>query len=241
MRGRAITNDWRISMAWAIAGNRATSGIDQRLMYDQSWRPATDGTINRSLPPSPDRTSNRGILWPIKRALVISCDGAYDQSWHPKTDGTINRGTQRSIARSIVASCDRSYDQSLLPTTDRTIIHGARRIGIVGSKFWTWTSTLLRLICRLPSPTTSATSRTSFLRFVYDSKLFLSQIRRNLVVSPRTTLLRLILPWRSPPTSATSRTSFLRFAHDSNIFRSQVGRNLVVSPVWLGLKIFNEN
>ena len=35
-RGRAITNDLRISMARAIAGNRATSGSDQRLMYDQS-------------------------------------------------------------------------------------------------------------------------------------------------------------------------------------------------------------
>ena len=35
-RGRAITNDWRISMAGAIAGHRATSGSDQRPMYDQS-------------------------------------------------------------------------------------------------------------------------------------------------------------------------------------------------------------
>ena len=35
-RGRAFTNDWRISMARAIVGNRATSGSDQRPMYDQS-------------------------------------------------------------------------------------------------------------------------------------------------------------------------------------------------------------
>ena len=35
-RGRAITNDWRISMERAIVGNRATSGSDQRPMYDQS-------------------------------------------------------------------------------------------------------------------------------------------------------------------------------------------------------------
>ena len=34
--GRAITNYWRISMARAIVGNRATSGSDQRPMYDQS-------------------------------------------------------------------------------------------------------------------------------------------------------------------------------------------------------------
>ena len=49
-------------MARAIAGNRATSGSDQRPMYDQSSRPATDGTINRSFHPATDRTSNRGIL-----------------------------------------------------------------------------------------------------------------------------------------------------------------------------------
>ena len=56
--GRAFTNDWRISMA----KNRATSGSDQRSMYDQSRWPATDGATNRSLHPATDRTSNRGIL-----------------------------------------------------------------------------------------------------------------------------------------------------------------------------------
>ena len=35
-RGRAIAKDWRMSMARAIVGNRATSGSDQRPMYDQS-------------------------------------------------------------------------------------------------------------------------------------------------------------------------------------------------------------
>ena len=44
-RGRANTNDWRISMARAIEGNRATSGSDQRPMYDQLL--TTDCTINR--------------------------------------------------------------------------------------------------------------------------------------------------------------------------------------------------
>ena len=96
-RGRAITDDsdWRISMARAIVGNRATSGSDHRLLYDQSWRPVTDDTINRSLHPATDRTSNCGILWPIVRALMASSDRAYDQSWHPMTDGTINIGVQR--------------------------------------------------------------------------------------------------------------------------------------------------
>ena len=46
-RGRAITNNKKISMARAIVGNRATSGSDQRPMYDQLLRPTTDRTINR--------------------------------------------------------------------------------------------------------------------------------------------------------------------------------------------------
>ena len=49
-------------MARAIVGNRATSGSDKRSMYDQSWRPATDDTFNRSLHPATDRTSNSVIL-----------------------------------------------------------------------------------------------------------------------------------------------------------------------------------
>ena len=61
--GRAITNDGRISMARAIVGNRATSGSDQRPTDIRSIvTAATDGTINRSLHPVTDRTSNRGIL-----------------------------------------------------------------------------------------------------------------------------------------------------------------------------------
>ena len=40
--GRAVTNDREISMARAIVGNRATSGSDQRPMYDQLLRPTTD-------------------------------------------------------------------------------------------------------------------------------------------------------------------------------------------------------
>ena len=58
-RGRAITNNMKISMARAIVGNRATSGSDQRPMYDQLLRPTTDRTINRC------------ILRPIVRALVV--------------------------------------------------------------------------------------------------------------------------------------------------------------------------
>ena len=46
-RGRIITNDWRITMARAIVGNRATSVSDQRPMYDQLLRQTTDCTIIR--------------------------------------------------------------------------------------------------------------------------------------------------------------------------------------------------
>ena len=95
-RGRAITNDWRRSMARSVVGNRATSGSYQRPIvtsvialddrsYDQSWRQATDRTIDR------------GVRRPLVRSIVASCDRSYEQSWHPVTERTINRGTRRSI------------------------------------------------------------------------------------------------------------------------------------------------
>ena len=90
-RGRAITIDWRISMARAIVGNRATSGSYQRSMV---------------------RSIDRCILRPIVRAIVASCDRSYEHSWHPVTERTINRGTRRPMVRSIVAIYNRSYDQS---------------------------------------------------------------------------------------------------------------------------------
>ena len=49
-------------MARAMVGYRATSGSDQRPMYGESLRPATDGTTNRSLHLETDGMSNRGIL-----------------------------------------------------------------------------------------------------------------------------------------------------------------------------------
>ena len=106
---RAITNDWRTSMARAIAGNRATSGSDQWLMHDQSWRPATDGTINRSLHPVPDRTSTRDILWPSVRSIMAPEDRWYNQSWDAKIDRTINRATDRTINRCYLRPIVRSF------------------------------------------------------------------------------------------------------------------------------------
>ena len=97
MRRRAITNDWRISMARAIVGNRATKGgSDHRPMYDQSLRPATDATINR---------------------IVASSDRWYDHSWVAPIDRTITRSIVRPVVRSTVATYDRSYDQSWRQTS----------------------------------------------------------------------------------------------------------------------------
>ena len=94
----------------------------------------------------------------------------------------------KEIVRLVVAINDRSYDQSW----PQTIYSCDRlRFGIASFKFWTWPSTLLRLICPLRSPTTSATSRTTsaasrtfFLQFAHDCIIFRSQVGRNLVVSP---------------------------------------------------------
>ena len=90
-------------------------------------------TINRDGRRPMVRSIESGILRPIVRAIVVSCDRSYEHSWHPVTERTINRGTRRQmvrsmvgcndrsqinrsivrpIVRSIVATYDRSYDQS---------------------------------------------------------------------------------------------------------------------------------
>ena len=116
-RGPDITNDWGISIARAIVGNHATSGSDQRPMYDQSWQPIVrsivttgDRWYDQSPHPATDRTSNRGILHVTDRTNT--------HSWHPVTERTINCGTRRSIVRSIVSGNDRSHDKSYHRATD---------------------------------------------------------------------------------------------------------------------------
>ena len=219
-RGRAFTNDWRISMARAIIGNSANSGSDQRRptydqllrpttnrtitrgdrSYDQSWRPATNGTIYRCILRPIVRAIVASCVWPIVRALVASCDRVYDQSWHPTADCTINCGVQRSI----VASCDRSYDLLLRPSADRPINRGTKQ-PIVWS--------IVASQDRSYDQSCDYRSATIHNWWCHHARLVV----------------------RSPTTSATSCTFFLRLAHDSNIVWLQVGGNLVVSPVWLGL------
>ena len=60
-RGRAITNDTKISMVRAIVGNRATSGSDQRPI-------------------------NRDGRRPMVGSIVASCGRVYDKLWHPTVD-----------------------------------------------------------------------------------------------------------------------------------------------------------
>ena len=115
-----------------------------------------------------------------------------DQQRLEKIDGKIhhivgNRTTsgshKRTIVRSIVAPDDRSYDQSRNSATETSphyIMSVSNRFVVPPvvrwhDQFWTWPSTLLRLICPLRSPTTTATSRTFFLRLSHDSNIFRSQ------------------------------------------------------------------
>ena len=92
---------WRISMATAIVGNRATFvATNDRC------------TINRDGRRPMVQSIDRCILRPIVRAIVASCDRSYEHSWHPVSDRTINRGTRRPMVRSIVRGNDRWHDQS---------------------------------------------------------------------------------------------------------------------------------
>ena len=99
-RGRAISNDWRKSMARSVVGNRETSGSDHRpivrsscdRLHDQSWHPATDRTINR-------RVRRRN-----ERPIVASA-----------TDSTIDRTT-------VAKSCDKSGQFASNRSTDHDVI-----------------------------------------------------------------------------------------------------------------------
>ena len=135
-------------------------------------------------------------------------------------DRTTSGSHKRSIVRSIVASeIDRTInsvgrrmgsdlnprnistfysvsEQPICGTTDRKVARQVARLivrplTIWNSRFQVLNMTLLRLICPLRSPTTSATSRTTsetsrtiVLRLAHHSNIFRSQVRRNLVVSP---------------------------------------------------------
>ena len=111
-RCRAITNDTKISMARAIVGNRATSGSDQRPMYDQLLRPTTDRTINRD--------GRR----PMVGSIVASCDRSYEHSWHPVAECTISCGTRRLIVdQSLGATIKRTINRSIVrPIANRSIV-----------------------------------------------------------------------------------------------------------------------
>ena len=54
-------------MARSIVGNRATSGSDQRSMYDQLLHPTTDRTINRG-----DRSYDQPLMLFLGNTLTVS-------------------------------------------------------------------------------------------------------------------------------------------------------------------------
>ena len=174
-------------------------------MLDQSWRPATAGTINRSL---------HRILRLIVRAIVASEDRMYDQSYLRATDRTINRCDLRPIVRSVGAPTIWNHRLEVL---NMTIDLATTDFALAITHDLYDQSYVLSTICP---------------RFQHISVAGRSLPGRNPdvtgalgVLNMTTTLLRLILPWRSPTTSATSCTFFLRFAHDSNIFRPVKGRS----------------
>ena len=114
-------------------------------------------------------------------------------------DRTTSGSHKRSIVRSIVRSIASGVVWGVTWTPETSpyfIVSVSIRLVVPPvvrwhDQFWTWPSTLLRLICALRSPTTSttssttsATSRTFFLRLAHYSNIFRSQVGRNLVVSP---------------------------------------------------------
>lgn len=66
-RGRAITNDWRRSIARSIVGNRATSGGDQRPIV-RSIVATCDRSHDRSQPIAASREMGRSIRYKGSRS-----------------------------------------------------------------------------------------------------------------------------------------------------------------------------
>ena len=77
-RGRAITNNTKISMARAIVGNRATSGSDQRPMYATISYCARRPIVRPIV--ATDRTINRDGRRPMVGSIVASCDRSCEHS-----------------------------------------------------------------------------------------------------------------------------------------------------------------
>ena len=120
----------------------------------------------------------------IVRLVVAINDRSYDQSWPPTIDRTINRGILRE--QSIGGATGRKVARLVAQQIVRPLTIWNSRFQVLNMSI-----DLLRLICPLRSPTTygtnrttSATSRTFFLRFAHDCNILRSQVGRNLVVSP---------------------------------------------------------
>lgn len=74
-RARAITNDWRRSIARSIVGNRATSGGDQRPIVPPIVR-----SCNQSGKVVTDRTTVHEVVRQVVPPIVRSQDQLHDQS-----------------------------------------------------------------------------------------------------------------------------------------------------------------
>ena len=239
-RGRAVTNDWRISMARVIVGYRATIVVainDRCTISYCARRPIIQSIV------ATDRAINRDVRRPMVRLIVAFCDRSCDQSCHPTCDQsyehwwhpierTISRGLQRSIARSIVASCDRS----LQPTTDRTINRGNRgtQRPITRSIAASWdrpydqscdyrSATIHNWWCHHVQLVVR--SRKTYLRplTIWNRRLEVLNMTIDLV----TTHFALAITNDLCDQSYVLSRTCPRFQH----FSVQVGRNLVVSPV----------
>ena len=231
-----ISRSGRILRSVFFAGGR--SSYDWSYAWiNNDWRRSTCGSHKRS------------IVW----SIVAPDDPSYDQSWNSAADSVGCRMGSALNPRNFSTFYSVS-GQSIGGATRRKVARPVARLivrplrfGIVGFKFWTWPSTLLRLICPLRSPTTfatsrttSATSRTLFLRFAHDSNICRSQVGRNLVVSPvwpsfeydhnlAASDFALAITHGLCDQSYVLSTTCPRCQHCSVACRS----SLVVSPVWL--------
>ena len=123
----------------------------------------------------------------IVRSIVAPDDRSYDQSWNYATDSVGRRMGSDLNPRNISTFYSVS-EQSIGGTTGRKVARPVARLIVRPLTIWNrtlqvlnMTIELLRLICPLRSPTTSATSRTSFPRAVYDLSTIVNYFGRKAV------------------------------------------------------------
>ena len=158
---------------------------------DQQRLGKIDGKIHRIVG---NRTTSGRHKRSIIRSIVAPDDRSYDQSWNYATD-SVGRRMGSDLNPRNTSTFYSVSEQSIGGTTGRKAARPVARLIVRSLTIWNRRLQVLNMaidlvVTDLPLAVThdlcdqSYVLSTICLRVVYDCKLFWSQLRRNLVVSP---------------------------------------------------------